>query len=151
MTIELEKRFWSKVDVRDPDDCWPWTATRCPGGYGSFSVNGKKIGSNRVGWELVYGPIPPSINVLHSCDSPRCCNPLHWFLGTQRDNIVDMLEKHREARGEMNGRAKLTKNDVLIIRKKASQGVSRIDLAKVFGLAPDYVGDLINRKSWKHI
>ena len=38
----MEERFWSKVDKRDPNDCWEWQAFIHPvSGYGTISVNGK--------------------------------------------------------------------------------------------------------------
>src|SRR6266436_4607223 len=37
--------------------------------------------------------IPDGLQVLHKCDVPRCINPVHLFLGTQQNNIDDMLAK----------------------------------------------------------
>lgn len=30
-------RFWSKVDVRGPDDCWEWRGARNLKGYGTMT------------------------------------------------------------------------------------------------------------------
>lgn len=95
----LEERFWEKVDRRGPDDCWLWTAS-LSAGYGQIGLGGKDGGNghaHRVAWELSRGPIPVGLNVLHRCDVPACCNPRHLFLGTLRDNTVDMYAKGRAA------------------------------------------------------
>ncbi len=52
--------------------------------------------AHRAMWEVSFGPIPSGSNVLHRCDNPGCINPGHLFLGTQRDNIDDMIAKRRD-------------------------------------------------------
>jgi hypothetical protein len=76
-------RFWSKIDVRGRNECWPWIAgSRANGGYGSFSIGRKlkHLRAHRLSWELAYGPIPDGMDVLHKCDYPPCCNPECLFL-----------------------------------------------------------------------
>ena len=34
-------RFWAKVDVCGPDECWPWMAGLSGNGYGRFKLDGK--------------------------------------------------------------------------------------------------------------
>lgn len=90
-----EERFWSRVDRRGPDECWPWTGSRNPAGYGAFSRGGKRSNTHRVAWEMTHGPIPGRLHVLHACDNPPCCNPAHLSLGTHEDNMADMVAKGR--------------------------------------------------------
>lgn len=44
-------------------------------------------------WKRLYGPVPKGMGVLHRCDQPLCIEPTHLFLGTQQDNISDMMSK----------------------------------------------------------
>ena len=88
--------FWRMVDVGEPDECWPWTG----GGdrYGKIKVRRMSVSAHRFAWQVANGPIPDGMSVLHTCDNPPCCNPSHLFLGTNSDNMRDMVTKGRRPR-----------------------------------------------------
>lgn len=89
-------RFLSKVDRSGV--CWVWTAGHSRDGYGMFSRHGVNEIASRVAWELLCGPIPDGLLVLHNCpggDNPACVNPDHLWLGTQQENIDDCERKGR--------------------------------------------------------
>jgi hypothetical protein len=90
-----EIRFWEKVKKSDTNDCWEWQSTTNNKGYGTISIKGRSRLAHRFSYEIHNGSIPNGLNVLHRCDNPLCCNPAHLFLGTQRDNIADMVAKGR--------------------------------------------------------
>ncbi len=91
--LTAEERFWAKVDQHDPDGCWPWIGSLSTEGYGKYGAGGQ--GAHRRAWMLAYGPIPQGMSVLHHCDNRPCCKPTDLFLGTQADNMADMLAKGR--------------------------------------------------------
>ena len=98
-TPEAAARFWTKVEKTE--GCWLWRGALSRKGYGSFradAIGGRQ--SHRVAWELTHGPIPDGLFVLHRCDTPRCVNPAHLWLGTAADNSRDMALKGRAASGE---------------------------------------------------
>lgn len=94
---DIGLRFWTKVDVRGPDKCWPWTAAILKsGGYGAFMMPTKKLlRAHRVAWLLTKGEIPEGKSVLHRCDYAACCNPRHLKLGTEKDNTEDRMRRGR--------------------------------------------------------
>jgi hypothetical protein len=76
--------------------CILWVGAKNNRGYGSVRVNGVTRGAHRLAWELAFGPIPSGVEVLHRCDNRPCVNTGHLFLGSQRDNIHDMIRKGRD-------------------------------------------------------
>lgn len=85
-------RFWPHV--AKSAGCWEWTGSRHRNGYGQFYYRGPAM-AHRVSWELANGPVPDGMLVCHRCDNPPCVRPDHLFLGTQADNLVDMVSKGR--------------------------------------------------------
>jgi hypothetical protein len=84
------ERFWSTLAIDPETGCRPWMGSRNRKGYGHVNLY-----MHRLAWELVNGPVPSSLLVLHRCDNPPCCNPDHLFLGTHADNAADRTRKGR--------------------------------------------------------
>lgn len=152
-----EERFWAKVDRRGPDDCWEWSAYTNRGGYGTFHVS-ERVGqmlAHRYSYELHFGLIKTGMKVLHECDTPACVNPGHLILGTQKDNVRDMIEKGRQRPGmvcgEDHGRSVLTDKDVISIRSRASLGERTSVLAKEFGVVDSAISSIKSGRKWKHL
>lgn len=152
-------RFWEKVQIRGPDDCWEWIAAHYPSGYGKMLVDGRVVGAHRYSWMLHKGPIPRGTGahgwcVCHRCDNKRCVNPAHLFLGTHADNMADKVRKGRQGalRGERHSIAKLSDDDVRSIRHRyAEGGVTQTALAREFGVWPGTINYVIHRKFWTHV
>jgi hypothetical protein len=84
--------------------------------------------------------------VCHSCDNPKCCNPDHLFLGTPADNSADSVGKKRNAKGERNGRSKLTQEQVNEIRLMS--GLHR-EIAEKYGVTRSMITLIKNYSNWK--
>jgi hypothetical protein len=149
-----EQDFWAKVNISGPTNCWPWMASKIPDGYGNFSINGKIMLTHRLAWEFTFGPIPEGMNICHTCDNPPCCNPAHLFLGTQIDNIRDMIQKGHlviaHHTGETNGTHKLTWEQVAEIRRLYLTGdYSQSTLGKMFGVCTNGISLITRNKIWR--
>lgn len=122
-------KFWSKVQIGQPDQCWPWIGAKS-NGYGIF----EKIKTHRIAYMLAKGPIPVGLMVRHTCDNRPCCNPAHLLTGTNADNHRDACERRRWLYGLRNGNAKLTDEQVDYIRSNPDRHTQRA-LANEFGVA----------------
>lgn len=90
-------RFAAFVDKRSESDCWLWKGTKRAKGYGQFKWNGKNVAAHRMAYTLAYGSIPEGLLIRHTCDNPPCVNPNHLLVGTDADNVRDMMERGRHA------------------------------------------------------
>ena len=137
----FEDRFWEKVNKTE--GCWYWTGAT-HGGYGEINIRGKIRTASRVAWELTFGPIPDGLFVCHHCDTPRCVNPAHLFLGTNLDNTHDRIAKRR-------GNARLNQEIVRKIRQMAIDGYPKTHIAKHFGIGNSTVHHVLKRDTWGHV
>lgn len=159
--ISLEKRFWPKVDIRGPNDCWEWKGACHPAGHGQIRAGGRSgrvVYAHRVAWELANGPIPEGMCILHRCDNPPCVNLLHLYLGTHVDNLQDAYDRSRrqvvvpDNVGERNSNAKLNREQVVeILDKHASGDYTHAELGAIYGVARPTITDIVNRTTWGHI
>lgn len=148
MKKDLAERFWAKV--QKTDGCWLWIGALLKTGYGSIRVNHKAERAHRVAYELVNGPIPSGMLVLHSCDNPQCVNPSHLRVGTKKENMQDAIERKLAPTGEKSPKSKLTTLDVVAIRAAIDAGVTGRYLAKRFSVSESTISVIKNRKAWMH-
>jgi len=89
-------RFWAKVNIGPPKECWDWTGYKHSKGYGVHSWGGRQERASRI---VLFGPgIQTPLLALHHCDNPSCVNPKHLFAGSAQDNNEDCVRKGRRTR-----------------------------------------------------
>ena len=92
--------------------------------------------------------------MLHHCDNPSCVNPSQLFLGTDADNMRDMIAKGRDRppRGEHHGSAKLTWPQVQGIREQYrwySHEFGIYGLAGRYGVSAQEIQNIVKGERWK--
>lgn len=157
------ERFEANIARCPMSGCWLWAAGISSRGYGEIYAWGRHYSTHRFSWEIHYGPIPAGLHVLHRCDVPCCCNPTHLFLGTDADNKRDMITKgrhatgdrngsrtkpHRQPRGERQGLAKLTTEQVISI-KEDTRTLKAI--ARDYGVHLSTIHNIRSGKTWTHL
>jgi hypothetical protein len=93
-------RFLQKLDKtgnQEFPECWIWTGAKTSKNYGSFKYYEDKpaIGAHVSSYLFYVGEIADGMYVCHRCDNPLCVNPDHLFLGSNSDNMKDMVKKNR--------------------------------------------------------
>lgn len=148
--LPMPERFMSKL-VFGASDCWIWRGHVDSIGYGRFPYKGENK-AHRVAYSIFTGQIPDGMLVLHKCDNRQCVNPEHLFLGTQSDNMKDMVSKGRNAQpklfGERNPMARLTQKQVDAIRSEVAAGSTQRSMCDKYAVSPMTVSRIVRRESW---
>ena len=88
------------------------------------------------------------LETCHSCDNPPCCNPAHLRFDSRQGNVDDMVSRDRHARGERNGHAKLTADDVAVMRARAANGATGKALSRDYGVSQGLVNGILSGERW---
>lgn len=160
---EFAAWFWDRVDERGEDDCWPWLGTVVGKGYGQVRWGGVVLGAHCAAYELA-NTCQRAAHVLHSCDNPPCCNPAHLRDGTNQDNVDDRMVAGRDAdrSGELNGRHKLTRKQVGLVRREYARELRRLEqwpgstrrvsyssLARKYGVSTAAIQFVVQKRNWR--
>lgn len=132
-------------------ECIKWPFTIRQDGYGTFSFRER---AHRFICKLKNGN-PPNENseAAHSCGNGHlsCVNPNHVYWASPKENGLDRIKHGRLKIGENCSWSKLTKKDVLDIRKKISKGTLQQTIMEEYDIIQGTVSDIACRRTWKHI
>lgn len=153
-TEATKERLFGRLAKLD-SGCWEYTGCcHAHNGYGTLRVSGKQYKAHRLMWEIECGEIPSAMRVLHRCDNPPCCNPDHLYLGTQQNNMTDMINKGRanHGKGVNHSKATLTEDQVHIIRRLFTERkYTQEQIGDMFNVTKSAVAAIGHKRTWTHL
>ena len=137
------------IEIDKTTECWNCVekSTRI-NGYATLGRLGER-GAHRIAYKYAYGKIPEGKSVLHKCDNRNCINPEHLFVGSLKDNVADMVNKGRQARGKKINTNILTEEQVIEILKDHKS--LHTELAEKYGVTNHAIFRIRKRLNWKHV
>jgi hypothetical protein len=133
---------------KQENGCWLYKKSSS-GIYSKLRWNLKWYLAHRISYEAFVGIIPNKKLVCHSCDTPKCINPSHLFLGTQADNVRDAFEKNRKPVGEKNHFSRFTDGQIEEMRLLKSQGFTYLRLVKIFNCSMSTIVGVVKNHTRK--
>lgn len=131
--------------------CLEWQGPRDRKGYGRVWTPDGLTTAHRHAWTLERGNVPAALFVLHRCDNRRCVRPDHLFLGTNSENMIDMVRKGRaNQHGECNNNARLTNEQITEIRGRYLPRVNGARLAREYGVSLATIMNVIAARTGRY-
>jgi hypothetical protein len=140
-------RWLAAALAHESDDCFLWPAPLKRRQYPCITQNGKQLRINRIVCAHFHGaPSSERLEAAHRCGNKACINYRHLYWATPKQNSDDRLIHGTANRGTRNGRAKLTIQQVLQIRKTVG---SPKDIAPLYGVSHQSISNIRNGYSWR--
>ena len=152
-TEKDKQRFWSYVDIKEPDQCWNWQLTPNRFGYGIFSARNKLHRTQRF-IKLIEGVNIRNKVVTTTCRNKLCCNPNHLVVMTQKELMEQMRQNGQLSVGSRNRASRLTETDVIEIRNRYQKGSATDGFKGIgvdYGVTPGCIRDIVIGKTWYHV
>jgi hypothetical protein len=125
--------------------CWLYKKSSS-GMYGKVRWQCKWFSAHRVAYEQLIGEIPKEMWVCHKCDTPKCVNPEHLFLGSASENRLDALKKRRVVVGEDHHLARFTDKQTEEMRLLKAEGFTYERLSRIFNCTISHLQYVIKNK-----
>ena len=142
---EAIERLMAKSRINPRTKCRVWTASSFDeDGYGAIVYKGKRWRAHRLSYIAHYGRIPDGLFVCHACDNPACIAIHHLFLGTPKENTLDMRRKGR-------GKGTLSPAMAARIKRRLLDGAGSTAIAREMGVSHDTVFAIKRGRSWAYV
>ena len=144
----VNKHMEYLLSLPDTDNCllWPWYIR--PDGYGQATLAGRNFLAHRVSLGIHTGECPLGLEAAHSCRNRACVNPRHLSWKTRLQNDNDKKRDGTSQKGDGNSCAKLTTEQVLVIREDPR---TQRRIAADYGISQGLVSMIKNKERWAHI
>lgn len=152
-TAQGELRRWiDAVALRyTGDDCLIWPFGRHKDGYAQGRYPGLTTGrAYRAICELAHGAPPtPKHQAAHSCGKGRdgCVSPAHLLWKTHIENDADKSGHGTRVRGSEHSGAKLTEDDVIVIRGLFGT-MTHCSIAERYGVSRPTISLISSGATW---
>lgn len=148
----IKERLLEKCSV-ESNGCWLFTGYNDELGYGIIAYKGSANKAHRISWLVHNGNIPQGKNVLHKCDVRNCINPEHLFIGTQADNVNDMIAKGRKhtMKGVTHPGCRLSEANIGEIKRLLTEGKKQAWIARKFKTTDQNIYRIKTGKTWGHL
>ncbi len=136
-----------------PDgECIIWPYGRNAGYAAVSSKRGSRKFVHQILCEALHGPPPPKHECRHLCGkgADGCVTPAHLCWGTHHENMKDKTVHgaHNPPRGEAQWMARLTADDIRMIRSLAADGHTQQSIADRYGVIQAHISAIVRRKKW---
>lgn len=137
---------------RDPNTgCDEYQLADSGRGYCQLWLSDRAPHVHRALYEAHHGP-QPGLDIDHLCRNRRCVRLDHLEAVTRQENIRRRDAAGTTARGTRHGAAKLTDDDVMLIRLMYSTGdYSQRVLAREFGVHQTLISQIVRGRVWTHL
>lgn len=135
--VKYKQVLESKSRPDESTGCILWVKCTSASGYGWQGIRGTYTAAHRIAYAIHFGAIPEGMEVCHRCDTRRCVNPTHLFLGTTAENQNDKGRKHRSW-------MLIRPAEVLEMREYRRMGLTGRQIADIFGCSTSTVYDITN-------
>ena len=125
-----ERYFRERIDLQTPDECDDWPFAPSGDGYGTVTLDGRRTKPHVAACEVRNGPRPNRMEASHTCHRKVCWNQHHLIWETHAAN--------------MRRSARIDPYAILWIKSHVQEGRMKKEVAEMFGITAQYVGQLVN-------
>lgn len=151
--LPILDRFYLKTKLDSKTGCIEWIGSINAWGYGCFSYKCKSHLAHRFIYQSINEVDISGMLICHHCDNPKCVNINHLFIGTNQDNVNDMMKKGRwiPLKSHEAYFSKLNYEDIDKIRSEIKNGKSNRSLALKFNVSDSTISSIKLNRTWKNI
>jgi hypothetical protein len=87
------ERIKRGIEIDSNTGCWNWQGDKTSNGYGRVRINGRKILTHVLSYQLKHGPMPEGKELHHRCENRACCNPNHVEPVTRLEHCLSLSRR----------------------------------------------------------